>query len=315
LKGEQSAPTAWLLDKEIKRELPAEWNGIVPTEVFLHEAERIVETAKSRGLTLRILGGLGVAFHCREFRDFAEKLGRTGTDVIAGQEYSDIDFMSYRKSREGVKEFFSDMGYAKRRATLSSAASERQIYYHPKGWFYVDVFFDKLLVANHPVEFVGRLELDYPTVAVTDILLEKLQIWEAFSIKDLKDCLLLLKAHTVEEKQSKESIDASYIAKLLSEDWGFWYTVTTNLKRINKLASEIEKFGAEVKIDPRDLKAEELAEIRSRIEVLLRRIEEEPKPFKWKMRAKIGTKQRWYNPVERPETVGGFGIWEAILKG
>jgi len=312
---EQSAPMAWMLDKEIKRELPAEWNGIVPTEVFLKEAERIVEVAKSKGLTLRILGGLGVAFHCREFRDFAEKLGRTGTDVMAGQEYSDIDFMSYRKFREGVKELFSDMGYAKRRATLSSAASERQVYYHPKGWFYVDVFFDKLLVANHPVEFVGRLELDYPTVAVTDILLEKLQIWEAFSIKDFKDCLLLLKAHKVEEKQNKESIDASYIAKLLSEDWGFWYTVTTNLKRINKLASEIEKFGAEVKINPHDLKAEELAEISSKIEALLRRIEEEPKSFKWKMRAKIGTKQRWYNPVERPETVGGFGIWEAILKG
>jgi hypothetical protein len=30
------------------------------------------------------------------------------------------------------------------------------------------------------------------------------------------------------------------------------------------------------------------------------------------MRAKIGTSRKWYNPVERPDTVGGFGIWEAI---
>jgi hypothetical protein len=30
------------------------------------------------------------------------------------------------------------------------------------------------------------------------------------------------------------------------------------------------------------------------------------------MRAKIGVKKKWYNPVERPDTVGGFGIWEAI---
>gem|GEM_PF-4562853 len=31
------------------------------------------------------------------------------------------------------------------------------------------------------------------------------------------------------------------------------------------------------------------------------------------MRVKVGTK-RWYNPVKRPEIVGGFGIWEAILE-
>jgi hypothetical protein len=32
------------------------------------------------------------------------------------------------------------------------------------------------------------------------------------------------------------------------------------------------------------------------------------------MRAKIGTKRKWYNPVERPETVGGFKIWEVIYR-
>jgi len=305
---------AWLLDKEIVRELPEEWKGIVPTEVFFQEAERIVEKAKAEGVLLRILGGLGVAFHCREFRDFATRLGRVGTGAAAGQEYSDIDFMSYGKHREKVKELFGSVGYAKRKATLSSAASERQIYYHPKGWFYVDVFFDKLLVANHPINFSGRLELDYPTVPATDILLEKLQMWEAFSAKDLKDCLLLLKTHPVEEKAQKENIEATYIAKLLSEDWGFWYTATTNLKKISKFISEIEKFSTEVGIDPNRLEKEELKEIAGRIEKLLERIDGEPKSFKWKMRARIGSKQRWYNPVERPDTVGGFGIWEAILK-
>jgi len=305
---------AWLLDKEIKRELPEEWKGIVPTEVFLQQAEKIVNEAKTKGIPLRILGGLGVAFHCQELRDFAKKLGRVGTGVLEGQEYSDIDFMSYGKYREKVKELFSAMDYAKRRATLSSAASQRQIYYHPQGWFYVDVFFDKLLVANHPINFVGRLELDYPTATVTDILLEKLQMWEAFSVKDLKDCLLLLKTHGVEEKGQKESIDASYIAKLFSEDWGFWYTATTNLKKIKRFISDIEKLGAEVGIDPSRLESVELEEISGRIEKLLDRIEREPKSLRWKMRSKVGAKQQWYSPVERPETVGGFGIWEVILK-
>jgi hypothetical protein len=305
---------AWLLDKEIKRELPEDWKGIVPTNVFLQEAETIVEEAERKGIILRVMGGLGVAIHCKEIRDFAKKLGRIGTGVVEGQEYSDIDFMSYRKHRDKIKNFFREMGYAKRRATLSSAASERQIYYHPKGWFYVDVFYDKLLVANHPLDFRGRLELDYPTISVTDLLLEKIQIWEAFSIKDLKDCLVLLKAHEVEEKGEKESIDASYIAKLLAQDWGFWYTATTNLKKIEKFISEIDKLGPEVEIDPRRFKKEDREEITKKIGILLDTIERAPKSFRWKIRSKAGTKKRWYNPVERPETVGGFGIWEAILQ-
>jgi hypothetical protein len=305
---------AGLLDREIKRELPEEWNGIVPTEIFLSESQEIVEKAKRESIVLRMLGGLSIALHCQEHRDFAQKLGRIGTGVIEGQEYSDIDYVSYRSYREKIKELFNKLGYAKRRATLSSAASERQIYYHPKGWFYVDVFFDKLLVANHPIDFKGRLELDYPTITVTDMLLEKIQMWEAFSVKDLKDCLLLLKAHDINEKSEKEGINASYIAKTLSQDWGFWYTATTNLRRLQKFLCEIDKLGPEARIDPKQIEKKDKEEIIRKTESLLEKIDKEPKPFAWKMRAKIGTKKKWYNPVERPETVGGFGIWEAILK-
>jgi hypothetical protein len=305
---------SWMLDKEVRRELPKDWKGIVPTKVFFDEAERIVKEADKKGIVLRILGGLGIALHSQEFRDFARKLGRTGAGVVKGQEYTDIDFMSYRKHRDKVKNLFSEMEYAKRRATLSSAASERQIYYHPKGWFYVDIFYDKLIVANHPVDFKGRLEMDHPTISVTDMLLEKIQMWEAFSIKDLKDCLVLLRVHKIGEKGEKETIDASYIAKLLAKDWGFWYTATTNLKKIKKFVSELDKLGAEAEIDPSSLKEEDRQEIAGKIENLLERIDREPKSFGWKIRSKAGTKKRWYNPVETPETVAGFGIWEAILE-
>jgi hypothetical protein len=300
---------AWMLDKEIKRELPEDWNGIVPTEVFMQEAEKLVEEANRKGALLRIVGGLGIAIRCRSFRDFGARLGRVGTGVTQSQEYSDIDLVSYRKYREQVKSFFGEIGYAKRRATLSSAASERQIYYHPKGWFTVDVFFDKLVVANHPVDFTGRLELDYPTISTADFLLEKIQMWESFSAKDLKDCLLLFKSCQVKEK---EGIDAGYIARLLSEDWGFWYTATTNLEKIYKFVSELDRFGPQAGIDPEQISSEDRREIADKVEALLKAINDAPKSFGWKMRARIGVKKRWYNPVERPETVGGFGIWEAI---
>ena len=298
-----------MLDREIRRELPEEWNNIVPTDVFMQEAESLVEQAKGKSILLRVAGGLGIAIRCKNFRDFGVRLGRMGTGVIHSQEYSDIDLVSYRKCRDQVKSFFAEIGYAKRRATLSSAASERQIYYHPKGWFAVDVFFDKLLVANHPIDFVGRLELEYPTISVTDFLLEKIQMWEAFGAKDLKDCLLLLRSCEIKEK---EGISAGYIAKLLSEDWGFWYTATTNLNKIQKFLIELDRFGADAGIDAQKISSEDRKEIAEKIETLLKALNDVPKSLGWRMRAKIGVKKKWYNPVERPDTVGGFGIWEAI---
>jgi hypothetical protein len=305
---------SWLLEKEVVRELPEEWNGIVPTEVFMHKSETIVNEARKEGLTLRVLGGLAIAMHCRNQTDFAKRLGRTGTGVVAGQEYSDIDFVSYRKQRDKLKEFFNQIGYVKRRATLSSAASERQIYYHPKGWFYIDVFFDQLIVANHPIDFRGRLELDYPTITATDMLLEKAQMWEAFGVKDLKDCMLLLLSHDVKENTDEEALNASYLAKLLGQDWGFWYTVTTNLQNIKRFVAELDTLGADAKINPEAITENERININGKISALLNEIESEPKSFGWKMRAKVGTKKQWYCHVERPDTVGGFGIWEAILR-
>ena len=301
------------MEREVVRELPDEWKGIVPTEVFIKESEKIVDQANKEGLTLRILGGLAIAMHCKNQVDFAKKLGRTGTGVVAGQEYSDIDFVAYRKYRDKLKEFFNKIGYVKRRATLSSAASERQIYYHPKGWFYVDVFFDQLLVANHPIDFRGRLELDYPTITATDMLLEKVQMWEAFGVKDLKDCLLLLLSHEVKDFD-KDAINPSYVAMLLAQDWGFWYTTMTNLQNIKRFVSELDKLGAEAEIEPTLISERERTDIGLKIDELVKYVEAEPKSFGWKMRAKVGTKKQWYCHVERPDTVGGFGIWEAILR-
>jgi hypothetical protein len=293
---------AWVYDfRKFRRELPEEWKGIVPTEVFMNESIRLVEAADKRGIPVRILGGLAIAIHSPEATNIAKKLKRVGAGVE--QEYSDIDLMTYGKCRKDIERLFTEEKYVARTTTLSSAHSQRQILYHPKGWFYVDVFNDRLLVANHPIDFKGRLELDYPTVPVTDLLLEKIQIWEAFSEKDLKDCLILLKAHDVDGE--KNQIDASHIAKLLANDWGFWYTATTNLQKIRESLEKV-KIGKEGWLEPSALTKEDREEIIGKIERLLKRIEEEPKSLGWKLRSKIGTKKIWYQIVERPET-----MWEA----
>jgi hypothetical protein len=210
--------------------------------------------------------------------------------------------MTYKKHRQQMQGFFEGLGYRKRRATLSSAASERQIYFHEHGWFFVDVFFDKLMVANHRLDFRRRLELDPLTLSPTDFLLEKLQI-VGFSEKDFKDTCMLLYAHPLAEEDQEGVINSSYIATLLSKDWGFWYTLTTNLKGITDLLPTVEALSD----DERDT-------IASRVDEMLARIEAEPKSRGWKIRSKIGPKKRWYEPVETEDTVGDFGIWRMMTE-
>ncbi|UCC62286.1 MAG: hypothetical protein JSV36_16125, partial [Anaerolineae bacterium] len=164
-------------------------------------------------------------------------------------------------------------------------------------WFFVDVFWDQLRVANHPLDFRDRLELDFPTLTPTDFLLEKLQIVN-FGGKDLKDALVILIAHEVGEGAAPETIDGRYIARLLARDWGFWYTLTTNLNGMREIIPTME-----------ELTAAEKATALSRIEALQGLIDGAAKSLGWKTRAIIGPRKRWYELVETTETVGGFGIW------
>jgi hypothetical protein len=277
-------------------EMPAEWGGIIPTEVFIQEAKRLVDEATRRDISLRLLGGVAIRIHCMEFLDFAKKLMRLGEGQ---QEYTDLDYMSLSKFRKKkMRDFFQELGYEKRPTTMSSAATQRQIYFHPKGWFYVDVFFDRLLAANHPLDFRGRLELDSPTVTPTDLLLEKVQIVFPDE-KDVKDIMLLLRAHEIALQEENNRIDAKFISAILASDWGFWYTVTTNIKGLKQYVGDAQNLTESEKVD-----------LTSKLDKLLVAIDSEPKSTGWKMRSIVGAKRKWYNPVETSQTVGEFGIWK-----
>src|SRR2546427_11807875 len=169
---------------------------------------------------------------------------------------------------------------------MSTSASQRQIYFHSKGWFYVDVFWDMLKAANHPISFRNRLAVDAVSIPLSDLLLEKLQI-VSFSKKDMLDSLLLLKAHTVTVKEGLETISTDRVAHVLSRDWGFWYTVTTNLQGIGERVKEMSV-----------LSSQETSDLSSKVEKLLYAASSITKSLRWKLRAIIGSRKKWYNPVE-----------------
>jgi hypothetical protein len=262
--------------------------------VFIGEAMRILRAASEAKVALKMLGGLAIKIHSLNEEEFARRLGRSAEP---GQEYSDIDFATYYKSRERVRRVMESLGYSKRPSTMSTSASQRQIYFHPKGWFYIDVFWDMLKAANHPISFRNRLAIDPLSIPLSDLLLEKLQI-VSFSKKDMLDTLLLLKAHIVSIDEELETISTGRIAHVLSRDWGFWYTVTTNLQGVKEYVKEMSV-----------LTSQEASDLSSKVDALLHAANSAPKSLRWKLRAIIGSRRRWYNPVETEETVGGFGIW------
>jgi len=244
-------------------------------EEFIKEALRIVEEAQKEGIFLRLLGALAIRLHTKKFVHLHKALER---------KFTDIDLIGYSKQAKKLDGLFTKLGYKARPTSIALYVANRRIYLKPEADLKVDVFLDKLEFC-HTIDLRGRLELDFPTITPSDLLLEKMQIVQ-ITEKDLKDTMVLLREHGIDEKDN-DVINAKYIAKLLSNDWGFYYTVTTNLKKIKEL---LGLFGALTDED-RDI-------ISKRIDKLLDYIEKEPKSLKWKIRAKVGTKKKWYREVE-----------------
>ncbi|MCQ4341943.1 MAG: hypothetical protein RXN77_00295 [Sulfolobaceae archaeon] len=131
----------------------------------------------------------------------------------------------------------------------------------------------------HAIDLRGRLELLPYTIPPSDLLLTKLQICKITS-NDILDVKALLTDLNLGNRESETTIDVGRIVSILSDDWGFYTTVTDNLKALIEHGE-----GA----------------IKEKLESLLKAIEESPKSLKWKARAKIGRKMKWYKEPEEVE--------------
>lgn len=247
---------------------------------YVDRALELVEQARDKGIELRILGSLAYRLHCPENLELFEQMKRDLTDV---------DLAARSDQRKDVRSFMLDLGYVIDQDLVVAAEGKRYAFSEPSSSMIVDVFFDELYFC-HRIPLRDRLALDYPTITPTDLLLEKMQIVE-INPKDVKDALVLLLEHGLDRK-SKEAVDARYIATLLAGDWGFYYTVTTNLA---KLRRDVADYGA---IDESQRQV-----VEGRIAQLEQEIENEPKTTKWKLRARIGPRKKWYQEVaEKSET-------------
>ena len=237
------------------------------------EAIRLVQSGKAQGLTLRVMGGVAVRIHCPKYETILSLMKRRANDV---------DLVGRRRERHGVITLFTNLGYGFDRQM--QILMERCIFEDKSCGLSVDVFFDKIRMCFE-VDLTRRLAIDSPTISLADLLLQKMQIVH-LNEKDIQDTMVLLREHAV-GAEDNETINSNYIADVLSRNWGFYYTVTSNLE---KVLTFLPKYEA--------LEEGDRSDIRSRIGELLKEIKGKPKSPKWRLRGKIGTRIKWYEEVE-----------------
>jgi hypothetical protein len=240
----------------------------------VEEALRLVAVSESKGVVARLLGGTAI-----------QALARRAACTAFAREPADIDLICPRGAGRPLGSVLAAAGY--RQAEMFNAVNghRRLLFFDDAHGRQVDVFIGEFAMC-HSIPLEGRLELASPTLPLAELLLMKLQIVELNS-KDQNDVMALLTCAQVADHDD-QTVNGRYVAELCRNDWGLWRTITMNLVRMREATMARPTPSAmEARI------CRQLAELESMVE-------QAPKTRKWRLRAKVGERVRWY---EQPEEV------------
>ncbi len=252
----------------------------VTASTLAQEGRHIAEEGGRRGLTLKLSGG--VAFYL--MASDPGLLDRLGRDPIR-----DLDFIGRSDERTEYKQLFGDLGYEIDEDMLLAGEGRRFLFQKPgEVPVEVDLFIDRLQMC-HTLELRDRLTVRPHTLPLIDLLLQKLQIID-LTRKDMIDVVSLTAGHDL--GPGEDEIDVSYAEGLLGNDWGFYHTSMLNLERI-------KDYAASAPLEPgvRETVEDRLSRFGSAVDA-------GPKSRKWKLRARVGTRKKWYEDVE--EDIAAF---------
>jgi hypothetical protein len=266
-------------------------------ERLMAEAHAIIDAGNERGVILRLTGGLAVRHYAIDL-EFAER------------EYSDIDLIGLKRQVVGVGDVFRDLGYVENRhvamATTngqlqffvrdpasSGAAAARPndlpVFVEVPPSDHIDVFLDAMRM-DHEVDFRDRLEINTYAIDPADLFLSKLQIVN-LNEKDVHDVITLIKDVYVDFQPHPGVLDLHHVAGVCAADWGLYIDVMNNIDTV------VEHVAA-YDLGPRDA-----ARVRRTLELAQDMMTEQAKTLRWRLRARIGKRVRWYAEVE--EQFGG----------
>ena len=268
-------------------------------EAMMAEARHIIDAGNDRGVVLRLTGGLAVRHYAIDL-EFAER------------DYSDIDLIGLKRQTTEIHQVFLDLGYQENiHVAMATGNSQRQ-YFRPQHALesrvhmskrahampvmsavppsdHIDVFMDAMKM-DHELDFRDRLEINTYAVDPADIFLSKLQIVN-LSEKDAHDVVTLCKDVYVDFHPHPGVLDLEHVAVTCAGDWGLYIDVMSNIDKVLE------------RLDDYDLSPMETNRIARTLELAQDMMTEHSKSLRWRMRARVGKRLRWYNEVD--ETFGG----------
>jgi hypothetical protein len=238
------------------------------------EMQRLIAQAQARGIFLRLLGGLAIKVQSPNPMHRALE-----------RKYPDIDFVTDKAGAKKLLDFLPEMGYTPNKTFNTLSGDRRQLWYDEELGRQIDVFIGEFTMC-HTLPLAARLHVEPLTIPLAELFLSKAQIVQ-LNRKDALDLLALLLYHEV-GPGDEGTINSDLIAELCAKDWGLYTTISLNAEKLRTLLDE-----AEVELAPGEAQT-----IKRRLVSLQKAMDDAPKSMAWKMRARVGTRVRWYEEVE-----------------
>lgn len=240
---------------------------------IVEEARRVIHTARDRDVPVRLIGGLAIRLH------------DDALPLALQRGYADIDLATTGKGAKATARLMQDLGYVANERFNAMNAGRRQVFYDVEHERQVDVFIDDFRMC-HRIDLTGRLAVDPVTIPLAELLLTKLQIVR-LNRKDVIDVAAILHGHEV-TNHDNDAVNGDHVAAILAGDWGFWRTargsMDTTVAHLGGLG--LNEYGRGV--------------VAGRLDRLREMVDARPKSLRWRSRARIGERARWY---EEPEEV------------
>lgn len=279
---------------------------------LMEEAHTIIDAGNAAGVVLRLTGGLAIRHYAIDL-EFAER------------EYSDIDLIGLKRRIAEIGGVFSDLGYVENKHVAMATANGQLQFFVPPGREavgtgsgpgpkprlsadaagagpyelpvitevppsdHIDVFLDAMRM-DHQVDFRDRLEINTYAIDPADLFLSKLQIVN-LNEKDVHDVIALVKDVYVDFHPHPGVLDLHRVAEVCAADWGLYIDVMNNVDTVVEHVLDYD-------LVPRDA-----ARVRRTLELAQDMMTEQAKTLRWRLRARIGKRVRWYSEVE--EQFGG----------
>jgi hypothetical protein len=238
------------------------------------EMHRLIGLAQAEDIFLRVLGGLAVKVH-------SPHAGHRSLE----RKYPDIDFVTDKTSAKKLLDFLPTVGYTPNKTFNTLSGDRRQLWYDEAHGRQIDIFIGDFTMC-HTLPLADRLEIEPLTIPLAELFLSKAQIVE-LNRKDILDLLALLLDHEAGPRD-EETINTDLIAGLCAKDWGLYTTVSMTIQKLHRFLEE----------DEVDLEEREAQAVKKRLVTIHKAMDDAPKTMGWKMRARVGTRVRWYEEVE-----------------